>query len=198
METLQDAIKHVKENTGKKKFTQSVDLVLIIRNIDLKKPENKISKEVVLPHFCGKDKRICMISESNNLGRKEIEAMTGKDARKFCNSHDYFLCEAQLMPIIGKSLGKFLAPKGKMPKLVPPGKTIEDLKQDINKTIKIRLRESAVVQVCIGNESMDADKIKDNVEKITEELKKSLPAKSSIKYGLLKTTMGKPVKFNVM
>lgn len=197
MDAINEAVKQIKENSVKKAFTQSVDLILIVRNIDLKKPENKISKEVVLPHG-SKEKRICLISESNNLGKRELEAMSPKQSRKFCNSYDYFLCEAQLMPIVGKALGKFLAPKGKMPKLIPPGKTLDDLKNDINKTVKIRIRDSAMVQVCVGTESMDASQIKDNVEKVTEELKKSLPAKSSIKVGILKTTMGKPVKFNVM
>ncbi|MBI4174363.1 MAG: hypothetical protein HY517_01860, partial [Candidatus Aenigmarchaeota archaeon] len=33
----------------KRKFSQTFDLIVNLRNIDLKKPENKFSKDIILP-----------------------------------------------------------------------------------------------------------------------------------------------------
>ena len=40
--------------------------------------------------------------------------------------------------------------------------------------------------------------IKENAEKVLEEIKKSLPAKAQIRNVYVKTTMGKPVKIGVL
>ena len=48
----------------KRNFSQSYDLVISIRNIDLKKPENRFSKEVFLPHGRGKEIEVGIISDS--------------------------------------------------------------------------------------------------------------------------------------
>ena len=44
---------------------------------------------------------------------------------------------------------------------------------------------------------MSDEQIKENVEKVIEEVRKSLPAKAQLKNAYIKTTMGKPVKIGV-
>ena len=64
---LDDAIKKAREGE-KKKFTQTVDLIINLRNIDLKKPENKFSKDILLPNGRGKDVSVCIISDTMKDG----------------------------------------------------------------------------------------------------------------------------------
>ena len=59
MVSLPEAIEHLKSSSEKRKFSQSVDLVVNLANIDLKKPENKIDLYVQLHHDKGKKTRIC-------------------------------------------------------------------------------------------------------------------------------------------
>lgn len=198
---LDEAIKKAREGE-KRKFTQTVDLIVNIRNIDLKKPENKFSKDVLLPHGRGKDVSICVISDTikDAVGKTDIEdfSRSKSAAKQFAKKHDFFLCEAPLMPLVGKILGRYLGPKGKMPKLLLPGKDSKSMIDETKKSIRLNLRDAPTIQIAIGSEEMQDVQIKDNVEKVLEEVKKSLPAKAQIKSAYIKTTMGKPVKIGVM
>jgi len=197
-QNIEEALKHLR-SFEKRKFDQSLDLNVTLKNIDLKKPENKFSKEVMLPHGRGKDIEVCVISEAAGIGRKEMDDFE-KDKKKlkqFVKKYDFFLCEAPLMPIVGKALGRYLAPKGKMPKLLPPGRDPNILIDDAKKSVRIRVRDSPSIQVMIGSESMSDQQLKENAERVIDEIKKSLPGKVQIKSAYLKFTMTKPVKLKV-
>ena len=45
-----EAVKKAKENSKPRNFTQSVDVVITIKDLDVKKPENRIEEEVFLPN----------------------------------------------------------------------------------------------------------------------------------------------------
>ena len=195
---IEDALKHLR-TYEKRKFSQSLDLNFTIKNIDLKRPENKFSKEVVLPHGRGKGVEVCIISEAAGFGKSELDEMS-KDKQKmkaFSKKYDFFLCEAPLMPVVGKVLGRYLAPKGRMPKLIQSGKDPASLIDETKKTVRIRLRDSPSIQVIVGTESMTDQQLKENAEKIIEEVKKALPGKSQIRNVYLKFTMSRPVKLKV-
>lgn len=197
---LDEAIKKIKEGE-KRKFSQTVDLIINLRNIDLKKPENKFSKDVLLPHGRGKEVSVCIISDSigGSVGKIDIEGFANNKsaAKQFTKKHDFFVCEAPLMPLVGKILGRYLGPKGKMPKLLPPGRDPKFTIDETKKSVRINLRDSPTIQIPIGAEDMQDSAIKENVEKVLEDVKKSLPAKAQIKNAYIKTTMGKPVKIGI-
>jgi large subunit ribosomal protein L1 len=197
-QNIEDAIKHLR-TFEKKGFTQSVDLNFIIKNVDLKRPENKFSKEVVLPYGRGKDIEVCIISEATGLGKREIDEMEKNKSKLkiFTKKYDFFLCEAPLMPVVGKVLGRYLAPKGKMPKLLPPGRDPASLVDEAKRSIRIRLRDSPSIQVMVGTEAMTDQQLKENTEKVIEEVKKSLPGKAQIRSVYLKFTMTKPAKLRM-
>ena len=195
---IEDALQQLR-STEKRKFSQSVDMNFVIKNVDLKRPENKFSKEVVLPHGRGKDVEVCIISEASGLGKREIDEM-GRSTQKmkaFSKKYDFYLCEAPLMPVVGKVLGRYLAPKGKMPKLLPPGKDPSALIDEMKKSVRIRLRDTPSIQIIIGTEAMTDQQLKENAEKVTEEIRKSLPGKAQIKSVYIKFTMSKPVRLKV-
>ncbi len=195
---MEEAIKKLRESK-KRKFAQTIDLIINLRNIDLKKPENKFSKDVVLPHGRGKEISICVISDSNGVTKREIEDFARKKAaaKAFTKKYDFFLCEAPLMPLVGKILGRYLGPKGKMPKPLPPGRDPTPMVEQAKRMVRINVRDSPTIQLAIGSEDMDDTQIKANVEKVVEEVRKALPAKAQIKNVYIKTTMGKPARVGV-
>ncbi len=197
-QNIGEAIKHLR-TFEKRGFSQSLDLNVTLKSIDLKRPENKFSKEFVLPHGRGKDIDVCIISEATGFGKAEIENLESnkKEMKIFVKKYDFFLCEAPLMPLVGKLLGKYLAPKGKMPKLLPPGKDPSSLIDETKKSVRIRVRDSPSIQLTIGTETMTDEQLKDNTEKVVEEIKKALPGKVQIKSIYLKFTMTRPVKIKV-
>ncbi len=197
-QSLNTALSSIREQS-KRNFNQTLDLIVNIKNIDLKKPENKFSKRIILPYGTGKEMKICTIGEKGDITKIDIEAFERNKsaAKKLGKKYDFFICEPPLMPLVGKILGRYLAPKGKMPELLMPGKNPVSVVDELKKSVRIRIRDSPSVQVIIGKENMTDDQIKENAQHVIDELKKSLPAKAQIRSAFLKTTMGRPVRIGV-
>jgi len=193
---IDEAISEISER--KRKFVQNFDLLVNLKNIDLKKPENKFSKNIILPYGKGKDVEIAVISDSvpNAVNKKDIENL-GKDKsklREFIKKYEFFLCEAPLMPLVGKVLGRYLGPKGKMPIILPPGKDPDQMTEELKNSVRISIRDSPTIHVSVGREDMNPNNVKENIERVLEEIKKSLPPKVQIKNVYLKLTMSNPVR----
>jgi large subunit ribosomal protein L1 len=187
------------EISGKKRnFVQSFDLLINLKNIDLKKPENKFSKQVVLPHGRGKDIEIAVISDSvpDAITKIDVGSLEKDKAKlkEFIKKYEFLLCEAPLMPLVGKVLGKYLGPKGKMPIILPPGADPGKMTEELKKSVRIGIRDSPTIHVTVGREDMDPNHVKENIERVINGVKKSLPPKVQIKNIYLKLTMSKPIR----
>ena len=207
---LIDAIKKAKEQAKPRKFKQSVDLIINLKNVDLKKPENRFNSEFFLPGGLGKDMKIAAIVDSLApeakglvdlvIRKEEIEKLASKkkELKNIANNYDWFLGEATLMAQIGKSLGTVLGPRGKIPKPVPPKVKLEPFVGRAKNTVRVVLRDTPVVQVSIGVEDMENDKLAANAEAIYNFVRDKLPkGKNNIRSTMVKLTMGKPVKAEV-
>jgi large subunit ribosomal protein L1 len=202
-------IKEMKEKSKKRNFTQSIELLINLRDIDPKKPEGKIQESIELPHPIGKIGKICVIASGElalkakkagaNLviERNELEALVDdkKKQKNLVDTYDAFIAEAPLMPLIGKVLGATLGPKGKMPTPVPPTANIAEQIEKRQKTVQVRLRGQPILQCIVGTEEMGDKEIAENIvaviRRIEGKLKRGIKNIRSIN---LKTTMGSPVK----
>jgi large subunit ribosomal protein L1 len=196
-----DAIVFLKENTKKRNFSQSFDLIFNLKNIDLRKPENKFSKDISLPHGRGKDVKIGVISDriKDAITKNDIDGFSKKETKKLVRQYDFFLCEVPLMPFVGKKLGRFLAPIGKMPSPIPPNiPNIAPVIESKKKATRIRLRDAPTIQVIAGSEGMDSNHVEENINFVIGEVEKNLPkGKNQIRNVYLKMTMGKAIKLDV-
>jgi len=205
LENIQEA----KKSSKKRKFNQTWDLIVTLSGIDLKKPENRFNVEFALPEGRGKEFKIAIFAdavfaEAKKLAdyvirKNEIEplAKDKKKVKKLAKEYDWFLAEAPLMPLIGKTLGPVLAPRGKMPKPVPP-KGIEPIVQLIKRSIRITLKTSPVIQIPIGTEDMPDENVMKNAEAVYNFIKDKLPkGRTNIRNVFIKLTMGKPVKLEM-
>ncbi len=207
--TISEALKQAKTKAGEKKFNQTVDLILDIVEIDMKAAEGKIQEVVELPHATGKPNRICVIASGefalkaknaqadNVIDRTDLDALNGKkkELRKIANDYDVFICEAPLMPLVGRILGPVLGPRGKMPIPVPPNADIVALLNKHRKTVVVRMRSQPIIQVSVGTQQMKDEELVDNITAVLRvldgKLKRGL---KNIKYAFIKTSMGEPVK----
>jgi len=203
------ALGELRKNIVKKKFAQSIDLVVKLREVDLKKPENRINETIALPNPPEKPLKICVIASGDLatrakaagadllVGRQELENL-GKDkkaARKLAVDYDFFIAEAPLMPLVGRGLGSFLGPRGKMPTPVPPNAAIDQIVSGHRKMVRVRMREQPVLQCRIGTENMTDDKLIENAQAVVSRIEQKLERGfKNIAEILLKSTMGKPVK----
>ncbi|MEM5844362.1 MAG: 50S ribosomal protein L1 [Candidatus Aenigmatarchaeota archaeon] len=203
-EKIIEKIKELREKSKKRNFVQSFDLIINLKEFDPKKPENKITEDVVLPHGKGKKVRIVVFSDTIKdvdaevLTSSDIEkiAKNKREVRKLAKTVDFFLAEPKLMPLIGKYLGQFLGPRGKMPRIITGN--VEKLIENYKKSVRIRIKDSPVVQCMVGKEDMKDEEIAENIEAVLEALKAKLPkGKQNIGEVLLKLTMSKPIKLEV-
>ena len=67
-----------------------------------------------------------------------------------------------MMPLVGKTIGQILGPKGKMPTPVPPTAPSIRLSKATGSLFGSRVREQPVVQCRIGTEKMPDEKIAEN------------------------------------
>ena len=207
--TLLGAVKEAKAKSGEKKFTQSVELILDIKEIDMKSPEGKIQQVVDLPHGTSKPNKILVIATgelalkakqanvNKVLERADLEALAGKkkELRKLGNTYDVFLAEAPLMPLVGRLLGPVLGPRGKLPVPVPPTADIAPLITKHHKTIVVRMRNQPIIQCAVGTADMKEEDIVDNIQAVLRMLEGKLKrGLKNVKYAFIKTSMGTPVK----
>jgi large subunit ribosomal protein L1 len=207
--TIMEAVKQAREKSKKRKFSQSVEFVLKLQEIDMKAPEAKIQEIVELPFAPEKPNRICVIgtgelsmkarraNANHVIERSELESLAGKkrELRKLANDYDVFIAEAPLMPLVGRILGPVLGPRGKMPIPVPPSADIAGLINSHRKTIVVRMRNQPILQLRVGTENMKDEEITENMQAVLRalegKLKKGL---KNIKFAYIKTAMGEPVK----
>ena len=176
---FEEAMKKIRE-AKPRNFVQTVELIITLRNIDLRKPENRFTKEIELPHGRGKEAKVCVMDKEHGFTKEKIEEI-GKDkkeAKKLAKSYDFFLASAELMPTIGKALGRYLAPRGKMPTPIPPTMPKEEVQKLIEKkkrSVIARVKLQPQVQVPVGTLDMSDEQIKENVEHVVREVIKALP-----------------------
>jgi large subunit ribosomal protein L1 len=209
MKNILDAVKEAKEKSKKRNFAQSVELVINLQDVDPKKSGNRIQELIERPHPAGKESKICVIASGEMalkakraganlvIERGDLEALMGdkKKQKELAKTYDFFIAEAPLMPLVGKSLGATLGPRGKMPTPVPPSANIADQIEKHQKIVLLRMRGQPVLQCRVGNENMADEEMAENIQvvvrRIEGKLKRGIKNIGSIH---LKTTMGTPVK----
>ena len=204
---LTEVVKKVKSETKQRKFTQAVELIINFKDIDVKK--GFALNEIVQLPKTSSPATVCVMATGEMslkakkanadavIGTEELDkfATNKREARKFINKYDFFLADTKVMPLVGKTLGQFLGPRGKMPTPVPFDAPIESFLQRFRSSVKVRTRASLSIACKIGNETMEDADLAINAHAVISAIEKKLPnGEKNIKKIMIKTTMGKPVK----
>ena len=207
-----EAVAKCKKDSPKRKFTESIDLAVNFKDLDLKIPSNRFNFQTTMPHPVIKKPQVAVFAggdiavNAKNagiktvLGKDELEAIgkAPKDIRKMAKEHDYFLAEPPLMPIIARFLGKYLAPRGKMPQPIAPNIDMTNMIERFSRTARLRIKENPVVIAKVGNIKMDNKEIAENIEAVIHALEQRLEKGiMNIRSAYVKTIMGKAVKVEV-
>ncbi len=203
------AVDEAKATSKKRRFSQSVELVLALRDLDVKKPENRINEIIELPHPPAADVKVAVFAtgdlavRARSAGADQIygkEALTElvndrKEARQLVQGIDFFIAETTLMPLIGRVLGPILGPRGGMPTPVPPTAPIDALIERRRRTVRIRVRSQLSAQCKVGAEEMDSEALADNIQAVFDRVERRLEkGLRNIRGAYVKTTMGPPAK----
>ncbi len=206
------AIEEAKKNSPRRNFNQTVDLIVNLKQIDLKKPEQKVDQFIQLPHGRGKKIQICAFVDNSLI--KDAEANCDKvivnsdfpkfkanlrEFKKLVRQYDFFLAQANLMPEIASNFGRFLGTMGKMPNpkagcIIPPKGQTKPVVERLQNTVRLLTKSDTIVKSAIGTEQMKTEEIADNIMHAYQTLVHTLPQhEHNIRSIIIKLTMGKPI-----
>ena len=203
-QVIEDALKSDKE----RKFVETVEVAINLRDVDLQNPQKRINAEVALPHGRGRPSRVAVFAQGEMavISKKIVDTVLGpeqiddlsenkREAKKLADKFDFFVAETGLMATIGKSLGVVLGPRGKMPRPIPPQADIERIIKSLTNLVPVRSKDRPTFHVPFGNVSMSQDQLAENLETILKRVESTLDRGSdNIASIWVKTTMGKAVR----
>ena len=203
-----EAIREAKKKSKPRRFTQSVELIITFRDLDVKKPENRINLTVVLPHPPKNKRPKVAVIASGDLAlrareagadlvidREELAKIASdkKQIKKIASEYDFFFAQADLMPLVGRFLGRYLGPRGKMPTPVPPNVNISPFIERARRSIRLRMRNQPQVLCRVGSEDQPVEEILKNVEEVLNAITKRIDPRHINKV-YVKLTMGPVVE----
>ena len=201
-----------------RKFDESIDLIINIKDVNLNDPKNRIDKEIILSNEISVEDKpnICVIASDEILlaakklgvdtldseGLVNLNREEKKTKKKFAKKYDFFVVEDKMMRDVARYLARFLGPVGKMPKPFPTGYGIISSPEDLNvayerykKVIRIQMKKQPIIFAKIGKKSLDKEKLYENMKTVVNFIAEQMPHKfNNFKSMYLKSTMGRPVK----
>jgi large subunit ribosomal protein L1 len=198
------AVQKALDSAKKRNFTETVELAINLKDVDLSLPKNRITDDIVLPNGRGRPIRICVIGGGELVQKaKDVADVTitadelqtiaddKKQAKKLANDIDYFIAEAPMMALVGKRLGIVLGPRGKMPKPIAPGLDPTAMINGLRNSVSVRTKDRMTFHAPVGTVEMTPEQIADNIEAILKRVELKLEkGRMNIASAYIKTTMG--------
>lgn len=211
--SLLEAIKQAlsPENNPKRNFTQSVEMIVTFKGVDMKKGELKLREVVVLPKAPPKEMKVLVVptlqqmesakkAEPNViLSKEELQKLQGqkRQVKKLASQNDWFLIAPESMALAGRILGPALGPRNKFPTPLPNSPDIRDYVLRFKRSVAVKTKDQPHVQVFVGTENMQPEDLLDNAKAILNVIEGKLKSPSNLGAIYFKTTMGKVAKVKV-
>ncbi len=183
------------------KFRESVDVAINL-GIDAKKSDQTVRGSTVLPHGTGKSVRVAVFAQGANAD-KAREA--GADVIGFEDlateikggrmDFDVVIASPDAMRVVGQ-LGQVLGPRGLMPN-PKVGTVTADVATAVRNAkagqVRFRADKAGIVHCTIGKADFDANKLKDNLQALLNDVNKAKPSTAKgvyLKKITIASTMG--------
>ncbi|RKD97167.1 50S ribosomal protein L1 [Halopiger aswanensis] len=203
---IETAVARALEESPDRNFTETVDLAINLRDLDLNEPSNRVDESVVLPSGTGQETRIVVIAEGETAVRAEevadevlseddVADLDDDEAKDMADETDFFIAEEAMMQDIARHLGTILGPRGKMPDPLSPDEDVVETVNRLKNTVQLRSGDRRTFHTLVGSEEMDAEDVADNIDVILRRLHADLEkGPQNIDAVYVKTTMGPSVE----
>jgi len=208
-ENLTKALEEAIKSSKKRRFKQSVELIVVLRDVDIRSPEGRIRETIFLPHPPRKNVKICVIADGDMalkakeagayrvVSREELKLMAEnrKLAKKLAQECDWVLIRTDMMGQAGRVIGPALGPRGKIPVPVPITSDIKAVIEMYRRAVFIRTKDQPQIMCRIGTEDMITDELVENALTVISTVASKLKnPKYNIAKVVVKTTMGPAVE----
>ncbi len=210
-EKMKIAITQMMENRKPRKFVETVDLQIGLKDYDPNK-DKRFAGSVRLPYIPRPRLRVCVIADAAHIDKCQaagidcIDADTlkkkidpadkkGKELKKWARRYRMFFISESLVRNLPKMGGPFLTKWGKYPAVIL---ATDDIKAKIDEglaTVKFQLKKVLCLGVAVANVGMTEEQIRHNanmsINYLVSLLKKGW---NNVKSLYIRSTMGKPAK----
>jgi len=208
-EKIVTAVKEALEKAPQRKFTESIDLAINLKNLDMNQPQNRFDEEIILPNGVGKQIKIAVFAKGETGQRAKAAgadyvfdpdeiSVLGEDkarTKALAEEVNFFIAESAYMPLIGKTLGQVLGPRGKMPIPLTADKDVVQIISKSRNSIKVRSKDKMTFHISIGKKQMDPVKLSENIEAVINRIEhKYERGLYNVKSIYVKSTMGPAVR----
>jgi len=205
--SIDEAVAIIKE-LATVKFEETVDAAINL-GIDPRKSDQSVRGATSLPHGTGKTVRVAVFTQGANaeaakaagadlVGMEELAAEVKGGNMDF----DVVIADPAAMRVVGQ-LGTILGPRGLMPN-PKTGTVTPDVATAVKNAkagqVRYRADKGGIIHGGIGRVTFDANAIKENLEALLADLKKSKPASAKgvyLKKISLSSTMGPGVVIDI-
>ena len=208
-EKVLESVKEAMEKAPERKFSESVEIAINLKNLDMNQPTNRLDEEIILPNGLGRPIKVAVFAKGDTAQRakaagadyvfdpEEISVL-GEDktrAKNLAEEVNFFIAESAYMPAIGKTLGQVLGPRGKMPIPLTPDKDVVQIINKSRNSIKLRSKDKMTFHISVGKKEMDPQKIAQNIETIINRIEHRYErGLYNVKSIYVKSTMGPSVR----
>ncbi len=209
-DTIIKALETLKKDSKKRNFPQSVDLIITLKDLNIKKTEEQLDFFATLHHSIGRKISVCglvgvdLADEAKNVFDETITMFDDykkdkKKAKNLARKYDFFVAQGSLMGQVAGTFGRTFGPLGKMPNpkagaVIAVKPQIKPLYEKLQKTVKVTAKKEPVIHVTIGKDDQNEDEIVDNILYLYNQVVHHLPKEANnVNKVLLKLTMSKPI-----
>ncbi len=206
-EKLIRLIKKAKESSRDRNFLESVDLTVVFKGLDMNKTTNRLSEIIELPNGRGKTPSVCVVATGDlALGAKRSGAVVldpsevksiatnKRKAKETVQGCKFFLVQSDLMPMVGRELGRYMGPRGIKPIPIPPTGDVSQRVEKLRKSVSLTMRKEPILHVPVGSKDMEEERIAENIEAVMSFLASRYDLKHNLASIYIKTTMGNPIR----
>jgi large subunit ribosomal protein L10Ae len=204
-QVLADAIKDILTKRKERKFAESIDLQVNLKNYDPSK-DKRFAGTLRLPNICRPNMKvaiICDLQHEEQAKKQGLTTMNMEDlkklnknkklVKKMCSGYDAFLASESIIKNIPRVVGPHMNRLNKFPTSVALGDNLAEKATDLQATIKFTLKKVLCLGCCIGHVNMKEEEVRQNtilaINYFVSLLKKNW---QNLKSAYLKSTMGKP------
>lgn len=202
---LMESIQTILKNRKERKFKESIDLQVNLKNYDSQK-DKRFSGSMKLPNICRPRMTVCLICDlvHEDIAKKAGVPTQNQDelkklnknkklVKKMCNQYDAFLCSESIIKNVPRLVGPHMNRAGKFPTVCAMSENLNEKIVELQSTVKFQLKKVLCLGTCVGHVDMTEEQVRQNtvmaINFLVSLLKKNW---QNLKSAYIKTTMGAP------
>merc|ERR1712216_213506 len=204
-ENLKKSIAYVRENRKERKFVETMDLQILLRDYNPDK-EKRFNSSMVLPNQAKTNIKVCVIANVNHLDQCKAAGYTcvdmdtikkfnkqGKPIKKWARTFDVLLVSSTLNKLAAANTGKILSSVHKLPLVIDEGEKVADKINELHYTCKWRMKKVPWLAQGVGVDKLTDEQLRQNINKSLNFLISLLPKGwNNIRTVHCKFSMGRP------